>query len=170
MLVLASIYGERYSAIIKRVREIGQLKLHQLEKKDFKIVHASVSGALLQKWKFPQSLIGPILDHHDSDSTIERSKLERSLIHSMRIGEALADLSDLAHPMRLQTLNQLLDKYGEENAKLCRTCLGEAIGKASESCKLFSLPVPDPEAMQELVATINASQEAEEQAVPAGAG
>ena len=133
--------------------------MHQLEQKEFKISHPTVSAALLQKWKFPQSLIGPILDHHNHDSTSQRSPLELSLIHSMRIGEALADLADLGHPLRRQALNQLLAKYGNELAGKSRSCLAESVAKAAESCKLFSLPVPDPEEMQQLVDTITAASQ-----------
>jgi HD-like signal output (HDOD) protein len=161
ILVLANSFGEKYTLLIERVREVGQLKIHQLEEKEFKLSHAAVSAALLQKWKFPQSLVGPVLDPHNHDSTSERSKLELSLLHSMRIGEALADLADLAHPLRRQALNQLLAKYGDELAGKSKSCLTESVAKAAESCKLFSLPVPNPEEMQQLVDTITSSQESE---------
>lgn len=158
MLVLASNFGEPYTAIVERSREVGQIRMHQLETKEFKLAHPAVSAALLQKWKFPQSLIGPILDHHDDAGDSERSNLENSLLRSMRIGEALADLADLAHPVRRQNLNRLLDFYGNEMAGKCRKCLADAIAKSTESCKLFSLPVPDADEMQQLVDTISSSE------------
>ena len=135
MLVFANSYGDKYTALIQRVREVGQLRLHQLEEKEFKLSHPDVSAALLQKWKFPQSLIG--------------------LMHSMRVGEALADLADLAHPLRRQALNQLLDKYDDELGVQSKTCLAESVAKAAESCKLFSLPIPDADEMAQLVESIN---------------
>jgi HD-like signal output (HDOD) protein len=158
MLVFANSYGDKYSALIQRVHEIGQLRMHQLEEKELKLSHPAVSAALLQKWKFPQSLIGPILDHHDYNSNSERSKLELGLMHSMRIGEALADMADLAHPIRRQALNQLLDKYDDELGAQSKICLAESVAKAAESCKLFSLPIPDAEEMAQLVESINASE------------
>jgi HD-like signal output (HDOD) protein len=158
MLVFANSYGDSYTLLIQRVREVGQLRMQQLEEKEFKLSHPAVSAALLQKWKFPQSLIGPILDHHNHDSSSERSQLEHSLLHSMRIGEALADMADLAHPIRRQTLNQLLGKYDDELGANCKNCLAESVAKAAESCKLFSLPIPDADEMAKLVESINASE------------
>jgi HD-like signal output (HDOD) protein/DNA-binding response OmpR family regulator len=154
MLVFANSFGDKYTLLIERFREVGQLRMHQLEEKEFKLSHPAVSAALLQKWKFPQSLIGPILDHHDHGSTSERSKLEHSLLHSMRIGEALADMADLAHPIRRQALNQLLAKYDDELGTDSKTCLAESVAKAAESCKLFSLPIPDADEMKQLVESI----------------
>ena len=138
------------------------MQLHLIEEKEYRVTHAEVSAALLQKWKFPQSLIGPVLEHHSPGSTAERSNVERSFLHAMRVGEAVANLSDFAHPIRCQVLNQLLTEYGAEKATACRDCISESVAKTVESCKLFSLPVPDDETMQKLIQSVAASNEAQQ--------
>jgi HD-like signal output (HDOD) protein len=162
VLVMANSLGKDYSQSIERTREVGQLQLHLIEEKEYRITHADVSAALLQKWKFPQSLIGPVLDHHNPGSSEERSNVERSFLHAMRVGEAVANLSDFAHPIRCQVLNQLLDEYGDEKATACRDCISESVAKTAESCKLFSLPVPDDETMEKLIQSVTASSESQQ--------
>lgn len=166
VLVLANTFRHRYQRIVQRVREIGQLRLEGVEQDEFKMTHADVSAALLQKWALPQSLIRPVLDHHQLEGASDRSVTEQSFLRVMRIGEALANLSDLHHPRRHQTLNGLLGQYGPQPPFPCKSAIAESIARTAECSELFALPLPDMTTADELVERINAAKE-EPQAVAA---
>jgi HD-like signal output (HDOD) protein len=155
IIVLGSCFEGRYAeTTLRRVREIGQLQLQVVEQEDYKLTHPEVSAALLQKWGLPQSLIGLVLDHHKFDMTAERSRVDQSFLRAMQIGEALADLNDLTHPVRRQHLNRLLAEYSQERSALCRDCITESVAQTVESCRLFAVPVPSELAMGQLIGQI----------------
>jgi len=161
ILVLANSAQHQYfEKTLRRSREVPQVLLDSAELADFQMTHAEVSAALLQRWELPQSLIGPILEHHSRDEQQRRrSKTDRSLMRVMQIGEAFANLSDCQHSYRTRKLNMLLAHYGSAKAPLCRTCLSEATARAAESCELFSIPVPDPETLRRAMNEITTSPE-----------
>ncbi|HLJ11612.1 MAG TPA: HDOD domain-containing protein, partial [Planctomycetaceae bacterium] len=154
--VLAHVNGEKYLDIIRRVRDVGQLRLEIAEQQEFELTHADVSAALLQKWGLPQSLIRLVVNHHQPDSGLEMPNAERKLLQAMRIGEAVANLSDKRTAQRHQFLNQLLVQYEMDSAEEWKICLADAVAKALESSQLFSIPIPDEAKLQSLIGQLSA--------------
>jgi HD-like signal output (HDOD) protein len=149
--ILAHTYGDRYLDLIRRTREIGQLRLEVAEQQELDLTHADVSGAVLQKWGMPQSLIRLVANHHQSDPAVEMPHSERVFLQLMHIGEALANLSDNRSPQRHQSLTQALALLGPLSAEQVRECLAEAVARALESAKLLSIPIPDETKLREMV-------------------
>jgi len=153
--ILAHTYGERYLELIQRTREIGQLRLEVAEQQEFDLTHADVSGALLQKWGMPQSLIRLVVNHHQPDSNLELPKSERAFLKLMRVGEALANLADKKSPQRHQSLTQALEQIGPLSREDTKACLAEAVTRALESAQLLSIPVPDEATLRGLIVQLS---------------
>lgn len=118
ILVLASAHGERYEHLLRRSREIAQVKLEVLERQDFRLTHAEVSAAVLQRWELPPSLTNLVLHHHDPEHQSTGSGIDQAYLHVMQIGEAFANLIDSATPQRRHALNGLLAHYGGGSARM----------------------------------------------------
>lgn len=142
ILVMANVYSGRYVQLLRRVRRIGQLRLEQSERDEFKISHAEVSAALLQKWNLPSSMVSMVLDHHRGGGS-DRSRTDRKFLRVMRIGEAVADLADGHSPQRFPHLAKCFSEYSASRADQCRASLAKSVEKSLESSKIFNLPVPD---------------------------
>lgn len=152
ILVLANRGRERYlRSLLDRFRSIGHLDLATLEEQAYKLTHAEVSAAVLDRWKLPQALVAPVLFHHRADGEEQCDATEQAFLRVMRVGEALANLSDVKHVSRRMKLNRLLTHYGGKQHQTCRECIEAGLGKAREACQLFSLPVPSEEEMQRLL-------------------
>lgn len=162
LVILAQSHGERYLQLVGRARSIGPLRLEICEREEFGLTHADISAALLQKWMLPSSLVALVLHHHQ-DPAGDCSKTEQKFLHAVRIGEAVANLSDKPCPQRYQQLNQLLAAF-EGSGEQCRACLAEAVGKAAESSQLFSIPVPDAAQLSRVLQRISASAAEDEAA------
>ncbi len=156
VLVLAHSHGEKYSELVQRSRDVGQLRLEIAEQQEFGITHADVSAALLQKWGLPQSLVRLVVNHHRPDAVIDSPNAERKFLYAMRIGEAVANLSDKKTPQRYQLLNQLLAQSEMGSADEWKACLADAVSQVIESAQLFSIPVPDESALQNLIDQLSA--------------
>jgi|GEM_PF-1430987 len=160
ILLLGNTLRERYVEItLRRAREIGQLQLAAVEYQNHQFTHAEISAALLQRWKLPQSLVRLVLDHHNPNAGAELSKTDQCFLRVMQIGEAVADLSDTAHPVRRQHLNRLLAAYPVSEMQLCKDCISEAVAKTVDSCQLFSLPAPDPSTLERIREKLTLLQE-----------
>jgi HD-like signal output (HDOD) protein/FixJ family two-component response regulator len=168
ILVMSHGLGQKYQQLVQRVRDSGQLRLDIAERQLFGITHADVSAALLFKWDLPHSLISMVANHHERDVPATNSKTEERFIHVMRIGEAVANLSDKFFPQRYQRLAALIGSYGTGMADRCKECLAEGVAKTLESSQLFAIPAPDPAALAELLEKIQAASETPEP-VDAGA-
>jgi len=146
VLVLANRGKERYvQSILERARTIGSLELSVLETQAYKTNHAEVSAAVLDRWKLPQSLVTPVLFHHRQDDLTECDATEKAFLRVMRIGEALANVSDVPHGSRRMRLNNLFLHYGVKQKQTCKESVEAALAKTAEACELFSLPVPEPD-------------------------
>jgi len=157
ILVMAHGLGTRYQQLIERVRAVGHLRLDVLEKQQFEMTHADVSAALLLKWALPQSLVSMVANHHESAAPVACSKTEERFIHVMRIGEAVANLSDKFFPQRYQALAGLTHSYGPGNDQNCKECLAEGVAKTVEASQLFNIPTPDEAALAEILEKIQAA-------------
>lgn len=161
ILAIAYDKRERYlQTAVQRSRENVQTRLDHTERHDYQVTHAQVSAALVKKWELPDSLIGPILHHHEEHSDlIPRPTLERSFIRAMRIGEAFADLADNPHPHRHTQLTQLLAEYGGEESSRVKQCLAHATAKSVQCSQLLSLPGPDAAELETLVDQVTSSED-----------
>lgn len=152
VLVLAKTLGDRYIHTVARVRSVGHLQLHFVEKEDYKMTHADVSAAILQKWGMQDMMFLPVIHHHSTDQDDRLPTAVARSIHTMRIGEAFANLIDDSGPHNRQILNRLLADYGDDQVDRCKSCLAEAVAYTVESSKLFSLPVPDEGRLKTMLA------------------
>jgi HD-like signal output (HDOD) protein len=141
-----------YTALIDRVRRVGQLRLEVTEQQEFGITHADVSAALLSKWEMPQSFVKLVKHHHGSDCDAQSSKTETRFLQLMRVGEAFANLAENKNPTRSHILNQLISELGMTSSADIKSCMTEAVLKAIESAKLLSISAPDGAALKHLVA------------------
>ena len=73
--------------LIRRFRELGQLRLEALEKQQFGVTHGDVSAAVIQRWGLPSSVVSLVL-RHDADPSAKLNATEKRFLHVMRIGEA----------------------------------------------------------------------------------
>ncbi|EAQ77067.1 HDOD domain-containing protein [Blastopirellula marina] len=143
MLALAHEY-DSYFKIIQRYRTVPQVRLEMLEAEDYEITHADVTAAIMQQWQLPASFIRLILHHHNAESdSVDLSEMEHGVIRAMQIGEALANMQDYPSLCRFQRFEQLLRSLPNYDKINVKSCLGEAIAKASESADLYKTPIPD---------------------------
>ncbi|RCS54154.1 response regulator [Bremerella cremea] len=143
-LVLSKKYGKRYDLIVKRFREVGRLQLHQLELETFKIHHGHVSAALMLKWQLPQSLIRPVVVHHDAEQAETLSQVDRSYLRVIQLGEMLADSTEVNHSFRNHMLTNKASYYDELTVEQRNKTFVEAIQYAKSLCQVFNFPSPDP--------------------------
>ncbi|PQO40721.1 response regulator [Blastopirellula marina] len=151
-LVLSKKYGKRYDLIIKRFREAGRLQLHQLELETFNIHHAHVSAALMLKWQLPQSLIRPIVVHHDNQLAEVLSQVDQSYLRAIQLAEMLADSTEVTHSFRSHLLSQKASFYDKLTLEQRNRVFVEAIQYAKSLCEVFKFPVPDPEELTKILA------------------
>jgi len=140
-LVLSQKFDVRYDLIMRRMQSVGRANLQHMEFEAFGVHHAHVSAALLQKWHLPQSLIRPVVMHHDDMSEVKVSKADAAYLRVMAIGEAFASVMDLPHPYRTHMLNQLLSHYRSSIADR-DAVMAKAMDRAREICEIFSFPMP----------------------------
>lgn len=156
ILVLAHAFGDRYDQLTERVNRIGHLSRSHVELADFEVDHAQVSAALMQKWELPSSLVSMVLQHHDPETKSERPAVEQAFARVMRIGERVADIVDSRIPKRFLDLNDSLGYYGRGKAPYCKDALATAVARSIESGRLFSIPLPNREMINGLVADLTA--------------
>jgi HD-like signal output (HDOD) protein/FixJ family two-component response regulator len=152
ILVLAGVYGHRYTQLLQRTREIAALRLERIEEFEFGLTHADVSAALLLKWDIPVSLATMVLNHHRPQRLKERSTIEQGFARCMLIAEALANLLDNRGAPRVHGLNALLADYGPDRVRFCRAALRDSVARTLESSRIFNVPVPAEPVLQALVA------------------
>lgn len=155
--ILARAYGNRYRQTIRRFRTIGHLRLEVIERDDYGISHADVSAAALQKWGLPVSIVALVLDHHAMGALAGRSKTEQRFLNAMRIGEALANLSDGHMVQRFPVLRQCVAEYADVDPEELKACMAKAIAAAVESNKIFAIPVPEQIFPEDVVHKINST-------------
>ncbi|PQO40720.1 HDOD domain-containing protein [Blastopirellula marina] len=160
-LVLSKKYGKTYDLIVKRFQEVGRLQLHQLELESFNIHHGHVSAALMLKWKLPQSLIRPIVAHHDAEGEEEISKADRSYLRVIQLGEALANAMEVPHSFRSHMLAQKAGFYDDLTLDERDKIFHEATQYAKALCEVFNFPVPDPKELTAILSNTMATEEEE---------
>lgn len=158
ILLMLQGFGEHYLNALQRVRSIGHLRLEIIESERFSMTHADVSAALLQRWDFPTSLVTLIHAHHSAEKSIELSATEQRFLRSMRIGEALANLTDGHARHRFPALAQLLSPHRTVDSDRCTACLAEAVDHAANASKLLSLPVPSDEELASFLKGVTAEE------------
>ena len=149
-VVLACHSPDRYLPIIKRFREVGVAQLSAMEREAFHTTHGELTAAMLQKWGLDESLIHPVLEHDEPVET-GRSKTDAGFLRCMRIGEALANLSDCPHPFRNARLNELFAQYPANKRSQCKAALAESILRSGESSSLLSAPEPNAEELRSVL-------------------
>lgn len=151
ILLIALRNGKRYVSLLERFRSTALLQLDKLERQEFSMTHADVTAALLQHWGLPQSLIRPVLEHHQQQPSVKRAAPELALVRVMRIGEAVANMVDVPQPFRRKQLNDLLAHYGRSKSDLCQIAMREAITRTREDSQMFDVPVPDMATLNRLI-------------------
>lgn len=150
-VVLTRKYGHKYEQVVQRFRSIGQAHLEHLERSSFPVDHAQISGAVLQKWKLPRSLIRPIVSHHDPQAHCELSQTDLAYIRVMQVGETLANTADLSHPFRTRQLDRLLSGYGPHKARDCKAAIAKSLSMTRQMCELFSFPLPEASEVESIL-------------------
>lgn len=155
ILVMARNFGARYLQMLDRLQRVGPLQLHCMEQEEYGLSHAEVSAALLSRWELPKSLVGLVLDHHCPRRIERKSLTEQTSICMMQIGEGLADLFDVPHPLRRQRLNGLFEDFAPLTADDYRRCVREAVSRAKMSCQLFSVSMPPDQSILQLLRSVS---------------
>jgi HD-like signal output (HDOD) protein len=146
LLVMADVYGERYTRVIEHARSVGPVRLHATEQQYFGINHAEVSAALVELWRLPNKLVLPIRHHHDLRPPIADRLDPLAFLQPMRIGEAFADLWDNRHPNRKDAASKLMAACPQGRYSDYQQSLDEALRRTGEVAELFLLPLPDEDA------------------------
>lgn len=149
ILVMGGAFGERYVGLVNRVRSTGPLRLHAIELQYFRVDHAEVSTALLELWRLPESLMRPIRHHHDAIVRMDDKAGLMAYVQPMRIAEAFADLWDNRHPARKDALERLVADCPRVNPIDTQDLYAMSVRKLDEVAKLYSLPIPDENAVLE---------------------
>ncbi|QDU64323.1 Swarming motility regulation protein RssB [Planctomycetes bacterium Pan216] len=152
MLVLAKVFGRKYMSLQLRVRDVGHLRLEVLENEAFGVTHADVSAALLQMWDFPVSVVSLIGQHHSERIVGHAATVDQTVIHLMRVGEALANLADGHTQQRFPILSKLLSKYPKTEAL---SSMHKAIKRAKEASELLSVNVPKTDPVSSIVSGLS---------------
>lgn len=150
-LVLSEKFGRRYDLILKRFQEAGRVQLHQLELEAFHIHHGHVSAALMQKWRLPQSLIRPVIVHHDADGEEELSKADRPFLRVIQLGEAFANAMEIPHSYRNHLLARLAGQYDHVSLSQQEAIFQDATQYAQTLCELFRFPTPDAAELEKIL-------------------
>ncbi|HVW01549.1 MAG TPA: HDOD domain-containing protein, partial [Planctomycetaceae bacterium] len=151
ILVLAHAFENSYFRLLQRVREVGHLRLDFTERQEFQTTHAEASAALLQKWEMPPSMVSLVLLHHNPKGRTQSDAADQGFLQVMELAEAFANLSDSKTPQRHRLLAKCFEEFGPENLDKCRSSLVESVQKTVESSRLFSVPVPASDDLDELV-------------------
>ena len=117
--------------------------MHAIEQQYFRVHHAEVSAALVERWRLPESLIRPVRHHHEVTLNVADRNDALAYVQPMRIGEAFADLWDNRHPTRKDAMSKLLAECPRGGYAEHQASLEEAVHKTAEVAQLFLQPVPD---------------------------
>jgi len=147
ILVMGGAFGEKYVGLVNRVRLTGPLRLHAIELQYFHVDHAEVSAALLELWRLPETLMRPVRHHHDSNLRIGDKPGLMAYVQPMRIAEAFADLWDNRHPARKDALERLVADCPRVKSIDVQDLFALSVRKLGEVAELYSLPVPDENAV-----------------------
>lgn len=157
-LVLSKRFGRQYDLILKRFQEAGRVQLHQLELEAFNIHHGHVSAALMQKWQLPQSLIRPVIVHHDVDGEEELSKADRPLLRVIQLGEAFANSMEIPHSFRNHLIAKLVQRYDQVTLAQQEAIFQDASQYARSLCEVFRFPTPNAVELEQILGGIGQSQ------------
>ena len=153
-LVLSKRFGRQYDLILKRFQEAGRVQLHQLELESFHVHHGHVSAALMQKWRLPQSLIRPVIVHHDTEGEDELSKADRPFLRVIQLGEAFANAMEIPHSYRNHLLAKMVGRYDQVTLSQQEAIFQEASQYAQSLCEVFRFPTPNAAELEKILGGI----------------
>lgn len=133
-LVLDSILGETYAAVMRAAAEAG-LPLERAESRMLLLNHAEAMERILRAWRFPRELADPVMHHHLSVEEIRQKSPSRfgeiatvaladRLAHAMLLGssgnEAIYPTGEFAAALHLSpgTIEQLEKDIHDRTAEL----------------------------------------------------
>lgn len=79
MVALWRAFGDRYLQTIDAGGKDHRL-LAAMERKSFEVDHAAVAGEMTRRWRFPDSIVDAVTNHHKSeDATLDGAQLARTV-------------------------------------------------------------------------------------------
>lgn len=154
ILVLFQRLGQVYERLIRRVKDHGRLRLDDAESRELGVCHSEVSGALLQKWQLPSTLVSTIAHHHRPGELVDCSTAERRFIQVMRAAEALADLVDGHTAHRLPVLMKKIADLGVADVTAIRTAITDAVAGAVKASEMFAISIPKDDKLDAVVSGV----------------
>jgi putative nucleotidyltransferase with HDIG domain len=85
-VVLCQALGADYIALVEECRLSGA-SFHEAEQRAFQVGHSDVGARLLQRWKFPESIVAAVAAHHNPIIAANRHKPLAAVTH---VANALA--------------------------------------------------------------------------------
>jgi diguanylate cyclase (GGDEF)-like protein len=138
MLVFDQVIGPPYGELFSRAGSHGEL--FEMERAEFEMTHADVSGFLAQQWKLPPVLAVPIAHHHELDNV--RDPAIRKLAQIVHVAALAADvfIDDNAAPA-ITLVRQTAQKLWELDEKQLDGLLQDIGSRTSEVASLFEINI-----------------------------
>ncbi len=89
MVVLWRAFGDRYLQVVDVARGEHQ-RLRESERKSLQVDHAEIGSALIERWRFPESICAAVRNHHSSaDATQPNAALAQTVALANEAAEVL---------------------------------------------------------------------------------
>ncbi len=162
ILVFAEHYGEKYFArVVQRVRSVATLSFVSSEKLVTNTDHAQVSAAVLRLWRFPPTIIEPVMMHHQPIAPT-MTRVMRSFVKCMRVAELFADFADNPAAQRRKALFDFVNREFEPHAGECGAALLDAVAQSREMGVQLRTPQLDSETLTLALERLEQADDSEE--------
>ncbi len=154
VLILAQAFPDRYDALLRQVED-GAEGLVQREQQDLGADHAWIGAQAARHWQFPETLVLPILYHHDPESCTGQVELRRE-IHVVYLADLVANILYSPKPI------EFADRFRSEARRLLKISgkvvdqvLETVSGEVARAADYFGLKIEGTPSIPEILQKAN---------------
>lgn len=137
ILIMYLSKGSEYTAILEQCLVNGGTDLIRSEQKMYQFDHQQLGHTLLQSWGIPQSIVGPILYHHEPDLAPEEHQRTCSVLNMANLLGIIYSGTENAH--NLQELQTKMADFFDITADQTRSLLDDVAEKSLDILNIFEI-------------------------------
>lgn len=154
-LIFARTLPEEYDKLLTAL-ESSDKHHTELEEEFFGATHTSIGYEISKRWGFPETLLLPILHHHDPASYHGENETIRQTVNAVYLSDILANIFFSDSPEQYHSV------FGKEAKKLLKlsskdieAILSEAHSKIEQAGEYFNLKIRNTRSVQEILQEAN---------------
>ncbi len=135
--------GQEYTVALQEGFQDGGTELTRVEQQMYQFDHQQLGGTLLQSWGIPQSIVKPVLYHHNPTLAPKEYRQTCSVLYVASLLAAIYSETETAENIR--KLETKMEAFFNINADQTRTLIDEVAEKSIDLLNIFEI---DPAQMQ----------------------